>query len=217
MRRLDVLVEACVESVAEAELAGRLGADRIELCVNLAEDGLTPPPELVNAVLAAVKVPVRVLVRPQAGGFAYGEEDFKVLRTSVRAMLRLGVAGIVTGALTPAGDVDAVRLAPLVVGARPMPMTFHRAFDRAKYPGPALEAVVALGFDGVLTSGGVATAFEGRHELRDLVTQAAGRLQVIAAGKVEAGTVRQLVEETDVTAIHLRVARLEGVLRALGR
>src|SRR5438876_11441352 len=134
-----MLVEACVDSVTGALAAAAGGAGRLELCTGLVEGGLTPSTGLVAAVRERVAAPVHVLIRPRGGDFLYDADDITVMLRDVAGAKRLGVAGVVLGALTEDGRVDAERTRVLVEAARPMAVTFHRAFDLARDPAEALD------------------------------------------------------------------------------
>src|SRR5687768_11521262 len=126
---MSVLVEACVDSVASALAAERGGAGRVELCDNLFDGGTTPSAGMITAVKATVHIPVFVIVRPRGGGFVYSDAEIGVMRLDIEVARILGADGIVIGALTRDGQVDAAQLEPLVAAAGKLPVTFHRAFD----------------------------------------------------------------------------------------
>src|SRR3954470_12639094 len=125
----DVLVEACVDSVASALAAERGGARRLELCDNLFDGGTTPSAGMLSAVKAAVRLPVFVIVRPRGGGFVYSDEEVMVMRLDIEAARMLGADGVVVGALTREASIDVERLRVLMAAANGLPVTFHRAFD----------------------------------------------------------------------------------------
>ena len=141
-----------MESVAGALAAAAAGAHRIELCADLAAGGLTPSAGLIEAVRAAVSVPVFVMVRPRAGDFLYDESEFRVMQRDVQCAREAGADGVVAGTLLASGDVDRSRLAALVEAARPLPLTFHRAFDVCADPAAAIEVLAAAGVARLLTS-----------------------------------------------------------------
>ena len=199
-----ILVEAAVESLPEAVAAEEAGAGRIELCADLTQDGLTPAPALVASVTARLGVPVFVMVRPRGGGFIYADDEFDVMLRDVRGAGRSGLAGVVTGVLSPDGSVDAPRTRALVEAAAPLPVTFHRAFDRVADKVSALEALIDAGVARVLTSGGAPTALEGAETIAALVRQARDRMVVLAGGGVRAHNVRDLIALTGVGEVHSR-------------
>jgi copper homeostasis protein len=205
-----VIIEAAVESLEAASAAQQGGANRIELCADLAHGGTTPSLELLRTVLGQVNIPVFVLIRPRPGDFCYSAAEHRLMLEQIRAALQAGAAGIVTGALTAQQDIDQVRTAELFAAARPAPVTFHRAFDECRLS-PALEVLVALGAQRVLTSGGARTAPEGIEQLRTLVVQAAGRVTILAGGGITPDTVTRLVQSTGVREVHFSVNNIDKV------
>ena len=198
-----VLVEVAVDSVAGARAAASAGADRLELCCGLLEGGLTPSMGLLAEVRAAVAIPVFAMVRPRGGDFLYDDEDFAVMRRDVAYLRAAGAAGLVTGLLTAAGELDAVRLAELQALAGPLPITCHRAFDLCRDPRQALAELIELGIPRVLSSGQAANAPAGRVLLRELVALAGPRLTVMAGAGVRPDNVAALVAATGCTEVHL--------------
>ena len=159
----DFVLEACVDSLDSALAAKEGGATRLELCANLLIGGTTPMPSLVRRVKAATGLPTHALLRPRLGDFLYTGEEFSLLLEDAAALLEAGADAIVSGFLTPAGDLDRQRLAQLVelchrAGKR---FTLHRAFDMCRDPFAALELCKELGVDTVLTSGQKNTCLEG--------------------------------------------------------
>ena len=197
-----VLFEACVESVAEAVAAERGGAARVELCIDLAVDGTTPPPEMVAEACRVVKIPVMVLVRPRGGDFRYSPSELSAMLDDIAQARSLGAAGVVVGALAVDGRIDREVVERLVKAAGPMSVTFHRAFDVVADRVEALETLVTLGVDRVLTSGGAPTAEAGVPELKRLVDRAAGRIGILAAGRIRAGNAAAIVRATGVREVH---------------
>jgi copper homeostasis protein len=206
------VVEVCLDDVAGARVAESAGADRIELCAGLAEGGTTPSVGMVEEVLGAVRgIGVNVLVRPRGGDFVLTSEEVGVMRADVRALQRLRAdspvpVGFVIGALTPDGEIDVPVVRTLLEVCGDAPVTFHRAFDATRDLAAALDVLVELGVDRVLTSGGRATALEGADVLAELVERAAGRVTVMAGGSVRHGKVAELVARTRVAEVHLRAA-----------
>ncbi|MBL9075957.1 MAG: copper homeostasis protein CutC [Planctomycetes bacterium] len=198
-----MLVEVAVDSLAGASTAEAHGADRLELCTSLAEGGLTPSAGLLAAVRAAVRLPVFVMARPRAGDFCYDDGEFAVLLRDVAGARAAGADGIVAGVLCSDGTVDEARLRALVAAAAPLPLTFHRAFDHAADPVPALAALIAAGVARVLTSGQAATALAGAATIARCVAAAGDRLTVMAGAGVCADTVHELVQRTGVREVHL--------------
>lgn len=214
------LVEAAVETLDSALAAERAGADRIELCDNLSDSGTTPGAGLIVAVAERTQLPVFVLIRPRAGGFVYSDDEFDVMIRDIELAGRMGVAGIVTGALTPDGRVDAERMRTLVKAAAGLPVTFHRAIDFAMNLPAALEEAIEAGASRVLTSGGAATALEGVDLIATLVDQARKRITIIAGGGIREHNVRDVLARTGVREVHARLVdevQMRGLIDVVKR
>jgi len=214
------LVEAAVETLDSALAAERAGADRIELCDNLSDGGTTPGAGLIVAVAEGTQLPVFVLIRPRAGGFVYSDDEFDVMIRDIELAGRMGVAGIVTGALTPDGRVDAERMRNLVKAAAGLPVTFHRAIDFAMNLPAALEEAIEAGASRVLTSGGAATAWEGMDLIAALVDQARKRITIIAGGGIREHNVRDVIARTGVREVHARLVdevQMRGLIDVVKR
>ena len=210
-----VLVEACVDSVESAAAAQAGGAGRVELCDNLLEGGTTPSAGTIAVARERLTtIPLFVLVRPRGGDFLYGEAELDVMRRDIALARSLGADGVVTGALTPDGEVDVARTRRLVEHARPLRVTFHRAFDLTRDPAAALEAVVESGCDRVLTSGAAPNALAGLATIAALVRQAAGRIVILAGGGITEESAARVARETGVREVHVRGAvRVESAMR----
>ena len=196
------LIEAAVESLEAALAAQAGGADRIELCTDLAHGGTTPAVELLRESVSRLSIPIFVLVRARAGDFSYTAAEHRLMLEQIEHAKQAGAHGIVTGALTLQRELDEVRTAELLEAARPLHFTFHRAFDACRDRRTTLESLIRLGVERVLTSGGATTAPEGVHEIRRLVIQAKGRIEILPGGGVTAENVIQLVQQTGVREIH---------------
>lgn len=198
-----LLVEACVDSLETARAAQEAGAGRLELC-GPGDGGLTPSRQLLAAVLAVATVPVHVMVRPREGDFVYSESEFVAMRDSVRAARAAGAHGVVFGALREDSTLDTGRMAELLALARPMRVACHRAFDRTPAPDVALDALLGLGVDLVLTSGHAPTAIEGAATLARHVRRAGKRMVILAGGGVRAANVQALVAASGARELHAR-------------
>ena len=161
----------------------------MELCASLLEGGLTPSLGTVRAAVARLRIPVHVIVRPRGGDFLYSPAEFATMLDDVAAIRAAGAAGVVIGCLRPDGTVDVERTAALAAAARPLSVTFHRAFDMTPDADSALETLIRLGVDRVLTSGQRATAAEGLALLARLHARAAGRIAVMGCGGLRPTTI----------------------------
>jgi copper homeostasis protein len=201
-----ILVEACVDSVESAAAAVQGGAHRLELCANLVEGGTTPSTGAI-AVARELNVILHVMIRPRGGDFCYTAREFESMRRDAGEARRVGADGVVFGLLAPDGTVEADRTRILIEDARPLRVTVHRAFDVARDPDEALDTLIALGVDRVLTSGQHATVPEGLPAIRSLVERAAGRIGSLPGGGITAENVVAVVRATGVREVHVHAAR----------
>jgi copper homeostasis protein len=205
-----MIVEVCLETVASAVAAERAGADRIELCSALSEGGVTPSAGLMRAVRARVEIPLHVLIRPRGGEFVYDAAEEEVMLTDIGEARRAGADGVVIGALSAGHRVHRARTERLVAAAGTMCCTFHRAIDATPDLDSSLALLVELGVSRVLTSGGAATAMEGRQTLARLQAQWGERIGILAGGAIRSGNVAGILRETGVREVHLG-PRLPGL------
>jgi copper homeostasis protein len=196
------VVEISVDSAKRAAAAEQGGADRIELCSALDVGGLTPRAELMRETRARVKIPIFSMVRPRAGNFVYSDAEIAAMRKSIAEAKSLGMKGVVLGLLRPDGRVDVERTRELVELARPLPVTFHRAFDEVRHPTESLGDVIETGAARILTSGGMRTAVAGCEQLAELVRLARGRIVVLPGGGIHARNVDELVRKTEAAEVH---------------
>ncbi len=203
------LLEVSIEGVDGLLVAQDNGADRVELCASVLEGGITPSMGIVREALRRARVPVFVIVRPRGGDFLYSEAEFESMRQDVIALKQLGVPGVVSGCLTSGAEVDEQRTAELLLLARPMSFTFHRAFDMVRDPVQALEVLIHLGVDRLLTSGQRATAIEGLANLKQLGQLANGRMIVMPCGGLSAANIGQVCRETGLWELHFAAHKTE--------
>lgn len=179
-----LVLEACVETYEQSMAAEKNGATRIELCDRLDLGGTTPPTQLVERLLKSLQIPIMAMVRPRGGDFVYSEAEFESMKKEIEQMKSLGCYGVVFGLLTVDGEIDVERSKALVELARPMQVTFHKAFDDCPDLFKALDDLKKTGVDRLLTSGGKATAREASEVLRLLIEKSEGKPCLIVAGKV---------------------------------
>jgi copper homeostasis protein len=201
------LFELCADNLEAAKAAQAGGADRMELCEQLTIAGVTPSIALLTAVLDAVSIPVHVLIRPRGGDFVYSKAEFTQMRREIQQSKTAGAAGVAIGVLLPDGQVDVERTRELAELARPMKVTFHRAFDEASGLDEALEDVIRTGADYLLTSGGEATVLAGAEQIRRLQSQAGDRLELMAGGGLRLANLAEVVRRSGVTCLHGSLSR----------
>jgi copper homeostasis protein len=195
-------VEICVDSVESAIASASGGAERVELCSALSEGGITPSSGLIREVRAAVPIQLFVIIRPRGGNFVYSDSELEVMRKDILAVKALGVDGVVLGALTRDDEVDQPRTRELIQLARPLQVTFHRAFDVCRNMNRALEGVIATGADRILTSGGKTDAVSGLTTIAALQQQAGQRIRIMAGGGIRASNVRTIALHTGISEVH---------------
>ncbi len=212
-----VLVEACCDSVNTARAAQAFGAGRVELC-GPGDGGTTPSLGLIVRCRDALRIPLHVMIRPHTHSFLYDDDDMDGMRHDIASAKSHGADGIVIGPLQSDHTVDARQLAEFVTLARPMKVAFHRAFDRTPDATQALDIMMTLGVDYILTSGHSRTALEGTPNLRALQARAGSELVVLAGGNVRSDNVCRIVVQSDVREVHARATDptiLRDVVKAL--
>lgn len=203
-----MIVEVCVDSVESAVAAQNGGANRVELCAALLEGGLTPSVGSMETARQRLSIGINMMVRPRGGDFLYSDLEFEIMCRDAEMAKRAGADGVVFGVLDADGGVDVDRTRRLIELARPLSVTFHRAFDMARDPFAALETLVTLGVDRILTSGQEASAWDGVDLLRELVRRAANRLIVMPGGGIHERNIERLLSETGAREIHVIGGRI---------
>lgn len=195
-------IEICCGSIQSAANAKAAGAKRIELCQNLNEGGTTPSYAAIKQCVEELHLDVFVLVRPRPGNFVYNELEIRTMEEDVRICKQLGVAGIVVGFLHEDGSIDTALTRRFTELAAPVPVTFHRAFDRCKDWKKSLEEVIACGCKRILTSGCQPTAMEGKDTLKEMVRLAGDRITILAGSGVRPDNICELIRYTGAREVH---------------
>lgn len=203
MNRQDFKFEICANSVESCLAAQEGGADRVELCAGIPEGGTTPSyGEIKIARKLLTSTLLHVIIRPRGGDFLYTPLEIERMEEDIRICKELGVDGVVTGCLTKDGNVDIEANKRLIELARPMSVTFHRAFDRTANPLQALEDIISLGCDRILTSGQQPKAIEGTSLLAELRQKANDRITLLAGSGVCEDNIRQIFNSTGIREYH---------------
>ncbi len=189
-----MLLEICANSYQSAKNAQDAGAHRIELCQELFVGGITPSYGLLKQVRDALSIPVFVLIRPRSGNFVYTEDELDIMKQDIQLCKDLGFQGIVSGVLNADDTIDLKQTKELVELSKPLSFTFHRAFDCVKNPEEALEQLIDLGVDRILTSGLQPSAEKGINTLKKLNEKAKGRITILAVGGINQNNAKRFKE-----------------------
>lgn len=195
-------IEICCNSVQSAANAHAAGATRIELCQDLASGGTTPSYATIKYCIEKLQLNVFVLIRPRTGNFYYNDLEYQTIIKDIEICRDLGATGVVIGFLHNDDSVDKASTRRAVKVARPMQVTFHRAFDECLHWATALEDIIACGCDRILTSGCRPTVMEGINTLRDIVVRAGDRIRILAGSGITADNVQNVVHRSGVSEIH---------------
>ena len=187
-----MIKEACVESFEKSLEAQNNGANRIELCENLAVGGTTPSYGTVKICLEKLDIPIFPMIRARGGNFIYSKEEIEIMKEDIKAFKDLGVKGVVFGFLTSDNKIDLELTKELVDLAYPMEVTFHKAIDEIVNPLDYIDDLVNIGIKRILTSGGKATALEGKDLINEMIKKSNKRLKVVVAGKVTKENLNEL-------------------------
>jgi copper homeostasis protein len=200
---MEFKLEICVDNVESAIDAQNAGADRIELCGSLPEGGTTPGYGTISSARNNLTIGLHVIIRPRGGDFLYSDLDFDIMRRDIEVCGECGADGVVIGLLLPDGTIDVDRTAKLIEFARPMSVTFHRAFDLCNDPFKELEKVIDAGADRLLTSGQTNRAEEGIEVIRQIITQAADRLKIMPGSGINPANISKIARGTGAKEFHL--------------
>ena len=195
------IYEACVGNYNEAIIAEKRGADRIELCDNLMEDGTTPSFGTIKKAVNTLDIPIMVIIRPRGGDFEYSEDEAEIMLDDIKICKELNVSGVVIGALKN-DYIDLELTKRMVELAKPLSVTFHMAFDSIKDKFKAIDDLVDLGVDRILTKGGNENALLGKDSLKELVEYSNGRISIMPGKSVNVDNRDYILEYTGATEIH---------------
>jgi copper homeostasis protein len=195
-------LEICCFNIQSAINAQQAGASRIELCADPSDGGTTPSLGTIKTARENLHINLYPIIRPRGGDFLYSREEFEIMMNDVVLCKQIGCEGVVTGMLTADGKVDKKRTAKLVELAYPAGVTFHRAFDWSVNPQEALEDIISIGCERLLTSGQLPTALEGVSLIHDLVEQADNRIIIMPGSGIRGSNILQIAEQTKTEEFH---------------
>ena len=202
LSRTEIKIEVCANSVESCLQAQLGGADRVELCAGMPEGGTTPSYGEIKAARELLNIGLHVIIRPRGGDFMYSHLELDIMEHDIQIVRQLGVDGVVFGCLTKDGEIDIEANRRLVKAASGMSVTFHRAFDNCKNPLKALEQLIELHFNRILTSGQQESAERGISLLKSLHEQAAGRIILLAGAGVNESNIAFIHQQTDIDEYH---------------
>ena len=187
-----MIKEACVESFEKALEAQNYGANRIELCENLAVGGTTPSYGTVKVCLEKLNIPIFPMIRARGGNFIYSKDEVEIMKEDIKIFKELGVKGIVLGCLTSDNKIDLELTKEFIDLAYPMEVTFHKAIDEITNPLDYIDDLINIGIKRILTSGGKATALEGKDLINEIIKKANNQIKIVVAGKVTKENLNEL-------------------------
>ncbi len=196
-------LEICVDSIESALNAQEAGAHRVELCNNLSEGGTTPGIGTISSARNNLTIGLHVLIRPRSGDFLYSDVEYDIMRRDIDACGEIGVDGIVLGILEKSGDIDIERTANLIESARPMSVTFHRAYDMCNDPFISLEDLIACGVGRILTSGQKNKVEDGIELISKLIEKAGERIIIMPGSGINLSNIDHIARTTGAREFHL--------------
>lgn len=208
MNNSKIKVEICAHTLTSALTAQEGGADRIELCAAIEVGGVTPSAATIIEARRLLNIEICVLIRPRSGDFCYSDTEFELIKKEIQFCKEQGIDGVVVGILTENQEIDEKRMAELLQIARPMQVVCHRAFDQTADAFKALEQLITLGYDRILTSGQKEGVVEGKKILQELVAQAKGRIAIMPGNGVTVDNSGDILEFTKAKDIHLTAKTL---------
>jgi copper homeostasis protein len=203
-----MILEICVDSLDSVAACAEGGADRIELCASLTEGGLTPSAGFLSQARAMFPGEIAMMIRPRGGDFVYSPQEIGAMCADIELARDLGANAVVFGCLLPDGSLDLAAVETLLEACGETPAVFHRAFDVCKDLMEALETLADLGFARILTSGGMPTVPEGLLTIASLVSEAAGRIDILPGGGIKVDHIAEIIAATGVDQVHLSARSL---------
>jgi copper homeostasis protein len=202
MEEKKYIIEIATSDFVTTKSAVEGEADRIELCANLAEGGTTPSFGTIKQCREAFDVLLYPIIRPRGGDFLYTDEEFAIMLQDVKLCKQLGCDGIVIGLLNADGTIDVKRTSILIEAAYPLGVTFHRAFDRCKDPLTALEQLIEIGCERILTSGQQPSVMDGVELVTELQQKADERIIIMPGSGVRKENIKMLAKKTGCVEFH---------------
>lgn len=198
-----MLLEICCENIESVLIASNGGADRIELCSSLETGGLTPSIELINLATEFSDVPLMILIRPRSGNFIYSDIEKRQTLREIESIMKLSIHGIVFGALNENNNIDIAFIKDIISIASASSLTFHRAFDFVTDPIKAIDSLIELGVDRILTSGQASTAEKGIDTLSKLITYSVDNISIMPGAGINSSNIKEIIETCSPKEIHL--------------
>jgi len=200
---MNKILEICIDSPQSAVYAQAGGADRVELCDNLYEGGTTPSTGMIKIIRSLIDIKLHVIIRPRGGDFLYSNDEFSIMKEDIKSVRDLGSDGVVLGILEKDGNIDIDRTMKLVELAKPMSVTFHRAFDMSPEPFKALDDIIETGADRLLTSGQANSVIDGLDLLRSLKEYAGNRIIIMPGAGINKNNLAEVVKKSEANEFHL--------------
>jgi copper homeostasis protein len=209
---MSVILELAAFNLDAIDLAAELSIPRVELCENYAAGGVSPSLDVVVVARKKYAGELVVMIRPRGGNFVYTEEEVEQMSSSIQQFKQYGVNGFVVGTLTADNKIDEAQLIRLIKEASPLPVTFHRAIDEVSDYELSIQLLIQLGVKRVLTTAQFPSAYEGRRRLKEVQLKFGNQLQIIAGGGIRSSNAKEIIEESNVNAIHTAAIMHQGKL-----
>lgn len=195
-------IEIACFNLQSALIAQKAGADRVELCADMTFGGTTPLIETIQQAREHLTIDINVMIRSRGGNFVYSDSEFEQMKSEIETIKKLGVNGFVFGILKEDNTINIQQNKALVELAKPLPCTFHRAFDQVSNYEKALEEVISCGFSTILTSGTFPNVMEGKEVLKQLIIQAKNRIEIMPGGGLRSTNISELDEMVNANWYH---------------